>query len=270
MIARAGVGDVDRAPASYAAKRPRALRRSAWTARHNRPGATLARPVKSAPLSVVFFDVDGVLLDSLPQHLRYCALKAREYRFDLRLPDIDQLRDAIGRGLVVSPMLRFFLAVGFPVKLAERGVADYEREFARRCPPRPFPGVEPLLRRLRDAGLVLGLVTSNTRANVEPALGAAIGAFDSRAMFFHEPAVPAGESRDKRSSLLEGARRLGVPAASCVYVGDQPGDVAAAAAAGVRFLGVRYGWGLVHPDPALVVVDTVPAIADALLAEQPR
>ena len=51
-------------------------------------------------------------------------------------------------------MLRFFLAVGFAPALAERAVADYEREFVQRCPPAPFPGIEAMLQRLRDEGLV--------------------------------------------------------------------------------------------------------------------
>ena len=218
------------------------------------------------PLRAVFFDVDGVLLDSLPQHLRYCALKAREYGLHLQLPRTDELREAISRGLRVSPMLRFFLAVGFPPALAERGVADYEREFMQRCPPPPFAGIGACLERLRDAGLALGLVTSNTRANVEPALGATMALFDPRLLFFFEH---GGKSSDKGWCLAEGARRLAVPAPSCVYVGDQPADRSAARSAGVRFLGVRYGWGLLHAEADLVAVDSVPAIADALLAGQP-
>jgi phosphoglycolate phosphatase len=236
------------------------------TRRHNPRRATLDHAVNPDPLRAVFFDVDGVLLDSLPQHLRYCALKAREYGLDLRLPDVEELRDAISRGLRVSPMLHFFLAIGFPPGFAERGVADYEREFAQRCPPLPFAGVDAMLRRVARAGLVLGLVTSNTRDNVEPALSATMPLFDPRAVFFFEP---GREGRDKRWCLDEGARRLQVPPSSCVYVGDQPADRSAAIAAGVRFLGVRYGWGFLHADPALALVDSVPAIADALLREQP-
>lgn len=219
-----------------------------------------------APPRAVFFDVDGVLLDSLPQHLRYCELKAREYGLGLRMPDIAEFRDAISRGLRVSPMLHFFLAVGFPPKLAEQAVEAYKVEFVQRCPPPPFPGIADMLRRLADAGLALGLATSNTRDNVAPPLGAALALFDPRAMFFFDDDQP---SRDKRWCLVEGARRLGVPPASCVYVGDQPADRSAAASAGVSFLAVRYGWGLPHADPAFATVDSVPAIADALLAGQP-
>jgi phosphoglycolate phosphatase-like HAD superfamily hydrolase len=62
-------------------------------------------------------------------------------------------------------------------------VADYEREFMQRYRPRAFAEVDHLLQRLRKAGLELGLVTSNTRPNVEPALGAAIEYFDKRCLY---------------------------------------------------------------------------------------
>src|SRR4051812_27591152 len=121
----------------------------------------------------VFLDVDGVLLDSLPQHLAICADQARELGLDLQIPDAAGLRNLVAQGVPVSPMRRFFLAVGFPPDAAERASAHYEREFMRCYPPTPFAGVEAMLARLGAASLTLGLVTANTGANVEPALGTA-------------------------------------------------------------------------------------------------
>lgn len=223
------------------------------------PGPFMMQTVPRA----VFFDVDGVLLDSLPQHLHYSELKAREYGLDVRVPDVETFREAVSRGMRVSPMLYFFLALGFPRPMAERGVVDYEHDFVLRCPPMLFPGIDAMLSRLLAADQLLGLVTSNTRANVAPTLGPLMMKFDRRLLFFHDY---GGDGRDKRECLLEGARRLGLPSASCVYVGDQPADRAAAAAAGVRFLGVRFGWGFANAEPGVFTVDSVAAIATALLA----
>lgn len=97
-------------------------------------------------LEAVFFDVDGVLLDSLPQHLAFCELKARDYGlFYLRMPSKSEFKSMVARGVSVSPMLNFFLAVGFPPSLAERAVKDYERDFFRRFPPKPFQGIGKML-----------------------------------------------------------------------------------------------------------------------------
>jgi beta-phosphoglucomutase-like phosphatase (HAD superfamily) len=51
----------------------------------------------------VFFDVDGVLLDSLPQHLQICHDKAIEFGLKLKIPTVDQFRQLIRRGVKVSP-----------------------------------------------------------------------------------------------------------------------------------------------------------------------
>jgi len=215
----------------------------------------------SPPLQPVFFDVDGVLVDSLPQHLRICEDKAREFGLDLRIPDVAGFRRSVSQGLKISPMKAFFLAVGFPELLAERAVADYEREFMQRYRPAMFAGVPELLQGLRSAGLRLGLVTSNTRGNVEPALGASLAQFEPGCRFFYDrETAPEGKSW----WLTEGARRLGVPTGECIYIGDQPGDAAAAREAGFRFLGVTYGWGIEAGDTRYPLADSVEAIAQKL------
>jgi phosphoglycolate phosphatase-like HAD superfamily hydrolase len=154
----------------------------------------------------VFFDVDGVLLDSLPQHLAICADKAHEYGLSLRIPSVEAFRAMVVSGVRVSPMLDFFLAVGFPIEHARRAVQAYDSEFAQHYRPRPFAAIERMLRRLGEAGHPLGLVTANIAANVEPALRDVMGLFDSRCLFFMDRYQPP---RSKHWCLSEGARILG-------------------------------------------------------------
>ena len=217
----------------------------------------------SSPLRAVFFDVDGVLLDSLSQHLRICQDKAIEYGLKLRIPTTEEFRSWVSRGAKISPMRYFFLAVGFPPEYADRAVADYERDFAHKYRPQPFDGVDTMLRALHETGLRLGLVTSNTRENVLQALGRTIDYFEPSYCYFFER--HAATPRTKSSLLMHGARLLGVPPSDCVYVGDQPADAEAARDAGFRFLGVTYGWGIVRGDTRFDAVDTVAGIADRLL-----
>jgi beta-phosphoglucomutase-like phosphatase (HAD superfamily) len=79
------------------------------------------------PLEAVFFDIDGVLLDSLPQHLQICRDKAAEYGFHLQIPTVERFREMVRGGTKVSPMRYFFLAIGFPPALADRAVVAYDR-----------------------------------------------------------------------------------------------------------------------------------------------
>jgi phosphoglycolate phosphatase-like HAD superfamily hydrolase len=223
-----------------------------------------ARVMGPNNLRAVFFDIDGVLLDSLPQHLRFCADKAREYGlFKLEMPSVESFRRMVSRGTSASPMLNFFLAVAFPAAQARRGVQDYQHQFMPRYRPDKFRGVDAMLERLTAAGLLLGLVTANIRANVEPALSDTMRYFDHRSLYFFDR-YP--EPKAKTWCLTEGARILKLTPEQCVYIGDQPADAVAASAAGLSFLGVSYGWSLPPDDPPFPIVDSVSAIADELLA----
>ena len=215
-----------------------------------------------APLRGVFFDVDGVLIDSLPQHLQICRDKAMEFGLRLNIPNVDEFRELVRRGIKVSPMRYFFLAVGFPEDLVKRAVVEYEKEFMERYRPKAFPGVDKMLATLRKAGLDLGLVTSNTRANVVPALGNAIEYLDERCLFFFDR-YP--EPKTKPWCLAEGARLLGVGRPECVYVGDQPADATAATEAHTRFLGVTYGWGISQSDQQYETAKNILEISDKLI-----
>lgn len=213
-------------------------------------------------LRAVFFDVDGVLIDSLSQHLQICRDKAMEFGLNLRIPTVEQFRELVRRGTKVSPMRYFLLAVGFPEVLIERAVADYENEFMQRYRPVPFANVDKLLDILRKAGLKLGLVTSNTRHNVVPALGHSMEYFEERCLFFFDRyPVP----KMKPWCLAEGARLLNTRLQECVYVGDQPADAIAAVDAGTRFLGVTYGWGISERDKQYTTAKSVLEIADKLI-----
>lgn len=194
----------------------------------------------------VFFDVDGVLIDSLPQHLQICRDKSVEFGLGLRIPTVEEFRDLVRGGVKVSPMRYFFLAVGFSEELADRAVADYEREFTQRYKPKAFIDVDQMLRMLRSEREVhLGLITSNTRANVTPILSHSMALFDDRCLFFIDM-YPIRKA--KAWCLAEGMRLLKIGPVDCVYVGDQPEDARAASEAGARFLGVTYGWGISDND----------------------
>lgn len=156
----------------------------------------------------------------------------------------------------------FFLAVGFPEAMVHRAVADYKERFMQQYQPKPFAGYAPMLRQLFDAGFKLGLVTANTRGNVEPALSGVMHCFDERCLFFHDTFDPP---RSKKDCLTEAARILDLAPGQCVFVGDQPADAEAARAAGWKFLGVSYGWGLLPSETRWPMAHKIRDITNALV-----
>ncbi len=210
--------------------------------------------------SAIFFDVDGVLVDSLESHLQICRDKNREFGLKLKIPTARQLREMVSRGVRISPMKEFFLAVGFSEPFAERADADYRRDFAANYVVKPFPGVKKMLLELASTGAALGLVTSNTRAIVASSLGDVVRVFRSDLRFTIDHPRRLG----KAQALIAGARKLRILPSAALYVGDQPKDFEAARAAGTQFLGVTFGWGLSGKEKELEAVETIAELGRAL------
>ena len=120
-----------------------------------------------------------------------------------------------------------------------------------------------MLVRMSQAGVVLGLVTSNVRANVEAALGPNWKLFAPLCRFTYDH--PPGLTKAK--ALRTGAQELGVTCKSMLYVGDQPADYLAAREAGTGFLGVTYGWGITKDDKDFPTADSPERIVEYILNE---
>ncbi|SCX97251.1 HAD family hydrolase [Desulfoluna spongiiphila] len=191
-------------------------------------------------LNAVFFDVDGVLLDSLPPHLAICTELNTRYNLGLTIPTVEGFKEIAGSGVPISPMTAFFRAVGFPKSAAEKGDQEYRNRFATSYDVPLFDGVAEMLRRLSDAGLPLGIVTANTLENIKTPLGPSFALFHPDCIFTRD--TTGGLS--KADAIVRGARTLGIHPSSLLFVGDQPSDRSAAEQAGALFLGVTYGWGL--------------------------
>jgi phosphoglycolate phosphatase len=217
-------------------------------------------------IAAVFFDVDGVLLDSLAPHLQISADKSRQYGLSLAIPDARSFKDLVRRGVVISPMKYFFTAVGFPNDLAERADADYQREFAHKYGPKPFPGVDLMLSQIASAGLSLGFVTANTLSNVASGLGGLMKHFHPKCRFTKDD--PRGLS--KPEALLAGAAEQGIAPQNVIYVGDQPRDAEAAREAGTQFLGVTYGWGIGDEDTHFPLVTSPAEVARYVIERRTR
>jgi len=107
----------------------------------------------------------------------------------------------------------------------------------------PFPGVLAGLEALRRAGVPLAIVTNKPFVP-------AMEVLDGLGLTLFFGAILGGDTLPTRkpdpAMLAEAARRLDVPLAGCLMVGDSDVDIAAARAAGVP--GVWCSWGGFHPE----------------------
>ena len=103
----------------------------------------------------------------------------------------------------------------------------------------PFDQVETLLGALESRGLAWGIVTNKALRMAEPIV-AALGWADRSGVLVGGDSTP--HTKPHPAPLLEAARRLGVPPADCAYVGDDPRDMRAGRAAGMRALAAAWGY----------------------------
>jgi pyrophosphatase PpaX len=106
---------------------------------------------------------------------------------------------------------------------------------------RLFPGIEPVLERLRDSGRRLGIVTVKSRVTVDLT-------FELLPLAEYFEAVVNGddvtEHKPDPAGLELALERLGASPGRAAYVGDSPFDLQAAKAAGMGAIGVT--WGRIH------------------------
>ncbi|HRY26615.1 MAG: phosphoglycolate phosphatase [Geminicoccaceae bacterium] len=191
-------------------------------------------------LSAVVFDLDGTLVDTLPD--LHAAVRALLGESGLDTPAAAEVRTMIGDGArrLVERALAWAKA---PVD--EAGLDTAYRRFLEIYGAAPceasglYAHVETTLGALAAQGLQLGVCTNKPQAPSEAILET-LGV----SRFF--AAVVGGDAVPRRkpdpAHLLDVLDRLGAKPAAAVMVGDSHNDVAAARAAGVRCILVDYGY----------------------------
>ena len=170
----------------------------------------------------VFFDWDGVLLDSLGARFRvYNKILVRLGSEPLKMDGFMRYQ---------SPnWYEFYAKLGIPEKLWKEVDVEWVQLYKEEK-----TGLHPdallCLERLRDSGFELALVSNGSRARVETELGR----FGLTPLF---QSVMCGERKEELKPspvMLERTMRaLGLLPSDVVYVGDAPADIQAARGARV-------------------------------------
>jgi len=178
---------------------------------------------------LVILDCDGVLFDSFAANVGfYDAVLER-----LGEPPLgEEGRQNAHR--MATPQLMQLLFEADPARLAEACRAAHDTDYAPFLPLlRPVPELYETLRWLREH---YRTALATNRGATIPAL---LEHFDLAPWFevvvgMHDVARP----KPAPDMLLHCLERLGIEAGAVAYVGDSPGDGAAAEAARLRFIGV--------------------------------
>lgn len=188
-------------------------------------------------LQCILFDLDGTLLDTLP---------------DLALA-VNTVLTEEGRQPLAEAVIRMAVSDGAPgmVRLAFGEDQDKE-DFARRMArlrevyldhltdrTRLFPGMETVLEDIESRGLKWGIVTNKRRYMTIPLLRE-LGLLARTAAVVCGDDTPLGKPNPQ--PLWLACREAGVEATRCVYIGDAVRDIEAGRRAGMITVAVGYGY----------------------------
>lgn len=195
-----------------------------------------------AHLAAVVFDLDGTLVDSVPDIAAAVNVALASAGFPM--VSAMQVADMMGNGAEVLIARALAAVAPAPVDdgLARRVHADYLAAYDRApCnESRLYPGVAEALAELSRNGTALGVCTNkphNITLTVLERLGIA---HCFRAVVGARPELRLKPAGDMLTGVL---RELGAEAARSVMVGDNAADAGAAKAAGTRLILVQHGYG---------------------------
>jgi phosphoglycolate phosphatase len=216
----------------------------------------------SAALRLVIFDVDGTLVDS--QDFIVAAMEQAFASEGLQAPERGEILSIVGLSLDEAVGR---LSGGLRVAAI---VAAYRGAFLklRQAKTEPlYPGVPEMLAELaKDETLLLGVATGKARRGLDHILDT----YNLRQFFVTSQVADDHPSKPNPSMVDACMRDTGVAAANTVIIGDTVYDIEMGRAAGIRRIGVSWGY---HPAEDLIaagaarVVDEVKALPAAIAAQ---
>lgn len=223
-------------------------------ARFTPRSATLSSAFEAPRL--VLFDCDGTLVDS--QHHIVAAMQAAFARHGLAPPAPDAVRRLVGLPLEIS-VRQLLQAMGIGTDAGAVVAAYREAAFAMRHAPdhdEPlFPGLVDALARLEDDGYLLGIATGKARRGLDATLS--LHGLHERFVTLQTADIARG--KPDPDMVLRAMRETGAEPGSTLVVGDTTFDIQMAKNAGVRALGVAWG----YHDPAELLEAGALAVAQS-------
>ncbi|MBN2341981.1 MAG: HAD hydrolase-like protein [Deltaproteobacteria bacterium] len=181
-------------------------------------------------VNTVIFDFDGTLVDSFGLSVRLSNMLAPQYGYktvtDTEVPRLKKLS---------APEL--FRYLEFPLYKLPVVLAKARNEMSKEIEAiQLFDGIIHMLERLRAAGIHLGIVTSNSRSNVQSCLvtNGVLEKFD----FVHAAKNLFGKHRTLKRLM----KKMNLSNDSVIYVGDEGRDIEASKKVNIPVVAVTWGY----------------------------
>ncbi len=217
----------------------------------------------------VCFDMDGTLLDTKVDYSRMSELIVRGLR-RYGVPE-ELLEPQKGYKFNADRAFGWMYANASAetIQDAADSMAKVARdlEMERVDEARPFPGVPGMLRKLKEKGYRVGVLTRGCREYAETALRIS-GVLDLLDGLVARDDYPEAEAKPNAIAMVHMAEAIGVSPEQITYVGDHRMDWICARDASAKFVAVTSGTFTIEnwaaEDPGLTVVPTCASISDMI------
>ncbi len=175
------------------------------------------------------FDFDGTLTDSMPAVLKIMDIVFEEYKFKIdKKVIVDILKDQGVKKVFKEFKIPFYKIPGL--------VKKYRTEYKKEIPfLKPAEGIKAAIIKLKDAGVKIGIITSNGRNNVIQFLK-----FNQLNIFDY---ICADVRIFGKSKAIKKTIKLNkLDPSNTFLMGDETRDIEAAKKAGVKSVAITWGF----------------------------
>lgn len=188
------------------------------------------------PRDTFVFDLDGTLLDTLPDLVELTNATLRECGFPQHTKE--EIQSYVGSG--VKALIRLAVPASAGEDAVERA-ADLWKELYPQYGYRltqPYPGIEDALRELKESGVKLAVLSNKYDGATREVIARFFpGVFDS--VHGESPDFPR---KPDPTGLRKVLSELGSCASRCAFVGDSSNDMGVARAVDALAVGVSWGY----------------------------
>lgn len=185
------------------------------------------------------FDLDGTLTDTLDSLVYSVNATLRE--MNLKEITREQCRAYVGNGARVL-MEKSIETVGGDVdEQIEEGMRIYGRIFDENCMYRvaPYEGIVELLKSLKEQGLYISVLSNKPHAQTVHVVETIFGTDIFSTVQGQQEGIP--RKPDPGAAIVI-AEKLQIDPSECVYIGDSEVDIATGTSAGMKTIGVTWGF----------------------------